>query len=271
MLSGWLSANRHHFEVKDGRVTWLENPIKVLADTYHFLNMDFTVSEPALHQVWDHDNVILNDARDFYDTLEQKSGVSGWPAMQELLAGDEPPRGMKSKWAAVKAAHQGFQAGLELLAMLPYLADLVDFYALQVNPDLSISIPEVLGDAALQEQMAKVLAPPPMAKSDEIVAESGGMFYPREAPGMDVFINEGDHFNQGDPLYIVEVMKMFNKVYAPFAGRIDKVLLQGDGVIIKKGQALFKITPDEDVIIESPEEYASRRQQATSDFLTHNL
>ena len=59
--------------------------------------------------------------------------------------------------------------------------------------------------------MQKVLVPPPAAKSDEILSASGGMFYPREAPGMDVYVKEGDHFEAGDVLYIVEVMKMFNK------------------------------------------------------------
>ncbi len=115
--------------------------------------------------------------------------------------------------------------------------------------------------------MAKVLAPPPSAKSDEILSVSGGMFYAREAPGMDEYVKEGDHFNAGDPLYIVEVMKMFNKVYAPFAGTIDKVLVEGDGVIIKKGQSLFKVTPDEKIVIESPEDIAARRQAKTGDFL----
>ena len=77
----------------------------------------------------------------------------------------------------------------------------------------------------------------------------------------------GDHFNAGDPLYIVEVMKMFNKVYAPFAGTVDEVLVEGDGVIIKKGQPVFKITPDEKIVVESPEEIAARRKQHTDAFL----
>ena len=62
-------------------------------------------------------------------------------------------------------------------------------------------------------------------------------------------------------------MKMFNKVYAPFSGTIDKVLVEDDGTIIRKGQAIFKITPDEIVVEESPETIAARRQQATSHFL----
>ena len=115
--------------------------------------------------------------------------------------------------------------------------------------------------------MAKVLVPPPVAKSDEIIAESGGMFYCRETPEHEAYVKEGDHFNTGDPLFIVEVMKMFNKVYAPFSGTIDKVLVDTDGVIISKGQPIFKITPDEKIVVESPEEVATRRRAVTDTFL----
>ena len=72
------------------------------------------------------------------------------------------------------------------------------------------------------------------------------MYYAQEAPGMPPFVTEGMHFEKGQPLYIIEVMKMFNKVYAPFSGTIDKILMTGtDGTIVSKGQPLFKVTPDE--------------------------
>ena len=115
--------------------------------------------------------------------------------------------------------------------------------------------------------MAKVLVPPPIARSDEILAESGGMFYSRETPNHDVYVNEGDHFDAGDPLFIVEVMKMFNKVYAPFSGTIEKVLVETDGSIISKGQPIFKIVPDEVIVEVSAEDIAARRSAATAAFL----
>ena len=93
------------------------------------------------------------------------------------------------------------------------------------------------------------------------------MFYGRESPEADLYVEKGDHFDAGDPLYIVEVMKMFNKVYAPFSGTIEEVLVEGDGVIIAKGQPIFRITPDEKIVVESPEEVAARRQAATATYL----
>ena len=185
-----------------------------------------------------------------------------------MLASDKAPQGFSGdEWLAVRSAHAGYYAGTEVLAVLMYIATETGFCELSVNPDLSITIPERLTDKALQKQMAKVLVPPPAAKSDEVLAASGGMYYPREAPGMDVYISEGEHFNAGDTLYIVEVMKMFNKVVAPFSGTIAKVLIDGDGVIIKKGQPLFKIIPDEMIVIETPEEVAEMRRVKTIEFL----
>ena len=113
----------------------------------------------------------------------------------------------------------------------------------------------------------KVLVPPPVANSDEILAESGGMFYSRETPEHEVYVSKGDHFEAGDPLFIVEVMKMFNKVYAPFSGTIKEVLVESDGTIISKGQPIFKIEPDEVLVDIKPEEQAARQKKVTSQFL----
>jgi biotin carboxyl carrier protein len=165
------------------------------------------------------------------------------------------------------AAHTGYQAGCDVLLLLPHLALQTEFFKLYVKDDLSIHIPDALMEKQYQVDMAKVLVPPPIAKGDEILASSGGMFYSREAPGMSTFINEGDHFEAGQPLYIVEVMKMFNKITAPFSGKIEKVLLTEDGTIIKKGEPLFKIVPDEKMIIEAPEEIYARQSKACAQFM----
>ena len=132
---------------------------------------------------------------------------------------------------------------------------------------MTIDFPERLLNRDHQTAMAKCLAPPPLAKSDEIVAASGGMFYGRESPEAPLYVEAGQHFNAGDPLYIVEVMKMFNKVVAPFAGTVDEVLIEGDGAIIAKGQPLFKVTPDEVVEIISEADLAVARKTHTVELI----
>lgn len=266
MLSGWLSA--HANDYRSDPWAWKSNPIRVLKTTYHYLNMNEQEELPPAYKIWDHDLKILNDAIHFYDTLESKLSITDFSELEQALAQNDAPDGFsEEQWFAVQDAHLGYQAGTEVLLILPYLTEITGFYDLKTNPDLSINIPEKLKDPDLQTAMRKVLAPPPVAKSNEILAASGGMFYSREAPGMDTFVQKGSHFNEGDPLYIIEVMKMFNKIYAPFAGTIDEVLVEEDGVIIKKGQPIFKLTPDEEIVVESPEARKQRLQEKTDQFL----
>ena len=76
------------------------------------------------------------------------------------------------------------------------------------------------------------------------------------------------HFEKGQPLYIIEVMKMFNKVNAPFSGTIDKILMErGDGVIVTKGQPLFKVTPDEKFVEVDPKDLERKKRAMTADYL----
>jgi len=269
LLSAWLSANKRHFEVKNGRVTWLRNPLSVLADTYYLLHMDAEADLPAAHRIWEQDEAVLRDGAAFYEAVEERLGSRPWPELDQALKAKKSPKGFDAAlWQEVREAHLGFQLGMELYSLLPLIGDKVGFFDLRVNEDLTISIPERLLDHEHQAKMKKVLVPPPVNKADEIVAVSGGMYYAQEAPGMPHFVEEGQHFEIGDPLYIVEVMKMFNKVYAPFAGTVDKILVETNGTIVSKGQALFKVTPDETFVEEDPAEVRARIQSNTEQYLS---
>lgn len=265
-LSAWLSEHRLDFEINHGRVVWHRNPIEVLADTYHLLHMDDQPGEPAAHRIWDHDQQFLTTALGFYAELAARVPADrSWAEVDQLLRGDEPGFGFDAAtWARVRSAHVGHQLGLEILAMLPLIAAKVGFYDLALNDDLTVTIPERLLDPAHQEAMRKVLVPPPSTKADEIVAAMGGTYYSQEAPGYPPFVTKGFHFKPGDPLYIIEVMKMFNKVYASFAGTVDEILVLDSGVVVRKGQPLFKITPDERIVEEDPD-VKHRRIRANTD------
>jgi biotin carboxyl carrier protein len=270
LLSGWLSVHRDAYTMIDGRVCWNENPISLLADLYHFLNMDYVHGAPASSVIWAHDHEVLEEARAFYAELDARLPADDWVAQRSLLNEAQAPQDSDLgdvSWDEIQGTHRAFQAGCAILGLLPAIAEATGFFELAVNADLTMAIPERLTDPELQDAMAKVLAPPPVAKSDEIIAASGGMFYGRESPDAPLYVERGDHFEAGDPLYIVEVMKMFNKVYAPFSGTVTEVLVEGDGVIISKGQPLFRIEPDEKIVVESPREIAARKQSVTGSYL----
>tara|TARA_B100001971_G_scaffold210236_1_gene235304 strand:+ start:820 stop:3651 length:2832 start_codon:yes stop_codon:yes gene_type:complete len=264
-LAGWLSLNRKYFEFTENGIKWLANPVLVLRDLYRYLNMDDGNDLPALYSIWDHDQRLLENAVEFYDGVRQRLGTDDWIQIDACLKGDA--KQFSGQEDEVRAAHRGHQLGLEILSVLPYVGFKTGFYELKVLPDLTVSIPEALLDEELKQNSLRELSPPPATSADEILAPTGGMFYSREAPDRDAFVQKGSHFEEGDPLFIIEVMKMFNKVYAPFSGTIEQVLIDTDATIVKRGQAVFKVTPDEEIVQESGAEIAKRTSEATAAFL----
>jgi acetyl/propionyl-CoA carboxylase alpha subunit len=271
LLSGWLSVNTKNFRFDNGKVVWLRNPLGVLAETYDYLHMAQRPHKPAAEIIWGHDNDLLQQSLRFYRTLREKLGLARdeYFKLNELLANDQPQGDFDAKtWEQIRSSHFGYEAGMELLGMLFLIGEKTRFWEMRVEEDLEVVIPDYLTDLDLQARMKKILVPPPATKADEIVAICGGMYYGQEAPGMPPFVTEGMHFEQGDPLYIVEVMKMFNKVYAPFSGTIDKIVMQGsDGTIVSKGQPLFKITPDEKFVEIDQQEVDRERRTRTGEYL----
>lgn len=267
-LSAWLSQHRNDYTIARGRVVWTRNPIEVLADTYRLLHLD-DPEQAAADRIWDHDEEMLEAALAFYGKLAARVPAgTAWADLDRTLRGEKPAFGLDADtWERARAAHVGHQLGLEILAVVPLLGDRVGFHELRLEDDLQVTIPERLHDPQLQDAMKRVLVPPPEASADVIVAAMGGMFYNREAPTMPLFLEPGAHFEKGDPLYIIEVMKMFNKVYAPFAGTVDEVLVKENGVIVRKGQPLFRVTPDEQLVIEDPELKRLRIRQSTDGYL----
>jgi acetyl/propionyl-CoA carboxylase alpha subunit len=271
LLSGWLSINRKNFTIEKGKVVWHDNPFVILADTYEYLNMSWDPTVPAAEVIWQHDNDLLQKGLRFYATLSErfKLGMHEFDKLSTVLAKDKPQGGFSAEeWDQIQSAHVGFEAGLELLGMLFLVAQNVKFWDFRIEDDLEVTIPAHLHDTDLQAQMKKVLVPPPATKADEIVAICGGMYYGQEGPGLPAFVQEGMHFDKGQALYIIEVMKMFNTVRATFSGTIDKIIMQGaDGSIVQKGQPLFKVTPDEKFVETNPEEIKLKKREQTSAYL----
>jgi acetyl/propionyl-CoA carboxylase alpha subunit len=272
-LSAWLSQHRRDFTIADGRVVWRRNPVEILCDTYRLLDMMDDTGAPAAEMIWSHDRDLLETALAFYSALARHlpAGLS-WQEIDRALRGTRPAFGIAAEqWARVRASHLGHQLGLEILAFVPLIGTRAGFYDLRLGDDLTPLIPEHLHDPALQEAMKKVLVPPPATRSDEIVAAMGGVYWDREAPTLPPFLHVGSHFDKGQPLYIIEVMKMFNKVYAPFSGRVVEIIMREPGVVVRKGQPLFKVEPDEKLVVEDPTERAQRIRARTDEYLTNVL
>jgi len=78
------------------------------------------------------------------------------------------------------------------------------------------------------------------AAGPTINAPIAGTFYMTQSPGKPPLCKEGDTVKAGDPVCIVEAMKLFNPIKAPFACRIVRILCQS-GEAVKKSQPLIQI------------------------------
>ncbi|TGK53789.1 biotin carboxylase [Leptospira kanakyensis] len=269
LLGGFLGFFDGKLWTRTGNnVAFNENPIQFLDSLYYYLNLDTTEEKASSEKIWDHDANLLLEAKAFYSELSTRTGLSTWKDLSDALAkGKNPSKSLSDDlWNASVASHNGFQAGLETLLLLPKIGIKSNFFGLDVNADLDGVVPDEFKNKDTRDAFIKTLNPPPKMSGDEIVAPMGGMFYSKEAPNLPMLISEGDHFQAGQPLFIIEVMKMFNKILAPVSGTIVKnLMVDSDGKIVTKAQPIFKIKPDEILKEESPEEIRTRKVKVTKE------
>lgn len=67
-----------------------------------------------------------------------------------------------------------------------------------------------------------------------------GTFYEAPSPGSPPFVKPGDHVDAGQPLCIIEAMKLMNEIESEVAGEIVK-RFANNGQPVEYGQALFGI------------------------------
>ena len=271
-LAGFLGRfDGRLWERKGADAEFIENPLLFLLELYQYLDMETTADKPASEMIWAQDDALLRQGLDFYDRAAEALGESDWRKLAARLDGERDAglAGQDSAlWAACQASHRGFLAGAPLLRMLPRLGIAAGFLDIAVDDALEPVFPEAYTDEENAERLARALAPPPKASANEIVTPTGGSFYAREAPHLPLLIDEGDHFEEGQPLFIIEVMKMFNKVLAPFSGTVTRNLMKdSDGMVVHAGQRIFEIEPDEVIVEESEEEIRSRRERITLEAL----
>ncbi|WP_211109907.1 acetyl-CoA carboxylase biotin carboxyl carrier protein [Azospirillum oleiclasticum] len=95
---------------------------------------------------------------------------------------------------------------------------------------------------------ARPAAAPPAAagaRSDgvvEVCAPMVGTFYSTPSPTEPPFVEVGGRVEKGQPLCLIEVMKLFTTLYAEQSGRVTRVL-PANGELVQHGQPLFLIEP----------------------------
>ena len=98
--------------------------------------------------------------------------------------------------------------------------------------------------------MPMMAAPPAAVPAEPVAApvEAGhtvkspmvGTFYRTANPGAKPFVEVGDAIKEGEPICIIEAMKIMNEIEADKSGTITRVMVE-DGRAVEFGQALFVI------------------------------
>jgi acetyl-CoA carboxylase biotin carboxyl carrier protein len=81
-------------------------------------------------------------------------------------------------------------------------------------------------------------APEPVAKT--IKSPMVGTFYRSSSPGGKAFVEVGQTVKEGEPVCIIEAMKIMNEIEADIGGRITRILCE-NGQAVEFGQPLFVV------------------------------
>ncbi len=86
----------------------------------------------------------------------------------------------------------------------------------------------------------EVVAAPPAPTGHAVKAPMVGTFYRAPNPGASPFVEIGQAVKEGEPLCIIEAMKLLNEIEADKSGVIKEILVE-NGEPVEYGQPLFVI------------------------------
>ncbi len=94
---------------------------------------------------------------------------------------------------------------------------------------------------APREAGAPVAEPAPAAPTGKVVkSPMVGTFYRSASPGAKPFVEVGSPIKEGEPVCIIEAMKIMNEIESDCAGKITQILCE-NGQAVEFGQPLFVV------------------------------
>lgn len=110
------------------------------------------------------------------------------------------------------------------------------------QPQQQSSAPAPAAAPAAAPAPAPTPTPAPAASGHTLLSPMAGTFYRSPAPGEPAFVKEGDRVVKGQPICIVEAMKLMNEVEADKSGTVKQILAE-DAKPVAAGTPLFIIEP----------------------------
>jgi acetyl-CoA carboxylase biotin carboxyl carrier protein len=109
-------------------------------------------------------------------------------------------------------------------------------------PALRIAAPRPRGPRSAAGGGGMASAAPAPDPSVAVVAPLTGVFYASPSPSADSFVQVGDTIQPGQPVCILEAMKVFNEIKAEVGGTVTAIVAK-NGQLVQKGDALIRVKP----------------------------
>jgi acetyl-CoA carboxylase biotin carboxyl carrier protein len=170
------------------------------------------------------------------------NGASETPSSNDIV---ETVRGL----AAIIAEHGLSEVIVDLpeatLTLRRGLLGSVASVASQPSMPVQMAMPQLSAPASVGSGAAPAAAPGVAPgvddKSHVVTSPFVGTFYRKPNPDSSVYVQLGDKVAKGQPLCIIEAMKLMNEIEADVAGTVTGILVE-DGTTVEYGQPLFRIS-----------------------------
>jgi acetyl-CoA carboxylase biotin carboxyl carrier protein len=88
-------------------------------------------------------------------------------------------------------------------------------------------------------------APAPEAEpvGTALFSPMNGIYYSQPSPHAPPFVKEGEEVQEGQVVALIEAMKVFNEIVAPFSGRVGKIIAKS-GELVQPGDTLLYIVAE---------------------------
>lgn len=116
-------------------------------------------------------------------------------------------------------------------------APVVMMQPMQAQPQTMAAVPAAAAPGAAA---APVAAEAAEETGHVVKSPMVGTFYRSSSPGAKAFAEVGDQVKEGQPICIIEAMKIMNEIETDVAGTITKILVE-NGQPVEYGQPLFVI------------------------------
>jgi acetyl-CoA carboxylase biotin carboxyl carrier protein len=69
-----------------------------------------------------------------------------------------------------------------------------------------------------------------------------GIYYAQSSPNAPPFVTEGDEVEDGQVVALIEAMKVFNEIVAPYDGRVTRIVA-ANNQLVQAGDPLLYLLP----------------------------